>query len=119
VANLSQQSVNQYPVPRDSFPADMPVDVFHLITNGHLMATERAEYGWKQMMCATCGDRPVDLIWKHDPLPTDFFTCKGKKKIIPGMVWGEDVTVICPCCSILAMLGKCPHRSSKQGVSRG
>jgi hypothetical protein len=99
-----------YPVPAENIPTNMPIDIFHLITNGHLMASERAEYGWKQMMCARCEERPVDLIWAHEPiLPERFVAKKGKVIKIPSMVWGKDVTVICPCCSILAMLGKCPH----------
>lgn len=104
----------------------MTPDIRHLITTGHLMATERAQIVPHQppMMCAICEERPVDLIWGHTPYTVQELT-RGKStvcecgkvhgKLIPGMVWGEDVTVVCPCCSVLALLGKCPHRA----VSRG
>jgi hypothetical protein len=37
----------------------------------------------------------------------------GKKlpKKLPGLTWGKDVDVICPCCSF----AECPHRAPAIG----
>lgn len=66
-------------------------EVFHLITTGHLMASEREEFGFAVMGCAHCGT-PVDLILNHEPITYP-------AKVLPPTVWGRDVTVICRKCS--------------------
>lgn len=75
---------------------ELPPDYLHLVTTGHLMAWEREALGFlPQMMCSQCQKRPVDLIWRHEPLAMR----EKQPAVIPGTVWGKDVTVICPCCS--------------------
>lgn len=57
------------------------------------------------MGCVYCG-LPVMLVYMHD---ADYKLPDGS---FPGLVWGEDVTVVCYCCSY----ADCPHkgRGSKQ-----
>lgn len=76
---------------RDKLQSGPEPEVFHLITTGHLMASERQEFGFPIMRCAEC-DAPVDLILNHDPIV-------WPAKILPPTVWGKDVTVICRTCS--------------------
>lgn len=74
---------------------------FHLVTTGHLMASECAELKLGPPMgCAHC-DGFVDLIYNHPPVAWPW---KAKDNV--STVWGKDVTVICPCCSF----AHCTHR---------
>lgn len=70
-----------------------PPDLFHLITTGHLLKADCEEYGFRQLNCAHCEERGLDLMWHHEPITWP------PKEEIPGTTWGEDVTPICPCCS--------------------
>ncbi len=83
---------------------------------GHLMADEREEFGFlPQMMCGQCREHPLDMIYRHD-IYTEEQIFAGKHDecgcgkihgtVMPGTVWGEDVTCICPCCSF----AHCTHR---------
>lgn len=84
---------------------ELPPDFLHLITTGHLMAREREALGFQQMMCALCQERPLDLMWLHEPVQFQKRQTK-KTAVIPPGVSGEDVIEICPCCSF----AECPHR---------
>ncbi len=52
------------------------------------------------MKCVTCG-LDVMLHWKHEPGLENY-----KGKVAPGTVWGQDVAVICMCCSF----DHCKHK---------
>jgi hypothetical protein len=81
---------------------EMPAGVRHLLTTGHLMARECDELGVHVMLCVHC-QGPVDLIARFKPIPEAKLR---QKRVLPAMVWGKDVTVICRCCSF----DKCPHK---------
>ncbi len=107
-----------YPVDPAKIPWNMPVEDFHLMTTGHLTPADYEQYGFSHGwaaakgpdLCAYCS-QPVSLFWLHKPLGVDFFVKPGQKQAgismaIPRMVWGEDVMVLCPCCST----ARCKHR---------
>jgi hypothetical protein len=79
----------------------MPEETRLLYTTGRLEPSDRARLGLQQMACATCGELAVTLVTVFKP-----FGNKLPKKL-PGLTWGKDVNVICPCCSF----AKCPHRA--------
>lgn len=58
------------------------------------------------MHCADCGLQ-VALFYNHEP-----GIKRGKGVVNPGLVWGEDVTVICLCCSSPG----CPHRGKTEAA---
>jgi hypothetical protein len=78
----------------------MPPDHLELITRGILLPDPTDPHAMK---CATCGLRVI-LLWNHPPV--DIKTAK----ILPAAVWGEDVTVLCVCCSY----PHCPHRPAPE-----
>lgn len=100
----------RYPVP-DGYPVaahlipDMPVDLFHMMHTGALMASDCAEWGWRPMRCADCQEMPLDMIYRHGPIPLEDF---HGRRVLPGTVWGEDVTPICPRCSFRKLLSRPP-----------
>lgn len=94
----------------DSRPSNCPKSHFYMLMTGHLMAAEESEINPSHpvMMCGVCGEHPIDLIWRHEPLPPDYFRKSHKEsEVIAGSTWGEDVTAICPCCSF----SHCSHKS--------
>ena len=99
--------LSRYPVKPEKIPLNMPVEHFHLVTTGHLLASECKQFGFMPAMgCARCGE-PLNLFWRHKPLGENFFARrKGKVVGVPGTTWGEDVAPICRCCSF----GKCRHK---------
>lgn len=57
------------------------------------------------MHCAFCG-APVVLVLNHEPVEIK------EGAVLPNLVWGKDVSVVCMCCSYAG----CPH-SDKMEVS--
>lgn len=101
----------------------MAPDELYIRLNGHLMASERPAAGVVHvMMCGECGELPLDLIWAHSPY-TEEEIFKGKftececgvihGKMGPGMVWGVDMTPICPCCSF----AHCTHKNRQAATA--
>jgi hypothetical protein len=92
-----------YPVAGDAFP-DMPVEIFHLQHTGRVTAADYARWGWRAMRCADCEERDLELHFMHPPLRLEEFT---SGRVLPGTIWGKDVSPVCPCCSFPS---KCPHK---------
>lgn len=100
----------------------MPLDEKFIRLNGHLMASEREQHGFYQIRCAECQERNLDFIYSHSPCTEEelikgmFRECECGEihgKLLPGMVWGEDVTPICPCCSFAS----CTHKQQPAEAS--
>jgi hypothetical protein len=90
-----------YPVPAEHIP-DMPIDCYHLHAFGYLSALVCRAMGVKEMSCGLC-EAPCDLQLLRKPLGAEGVLGPG---ILGGLVWGDDVAVICPCCSHAG----CEHR---------
>jgi hypothetical protein len=113
----SRKNVGSF-TPSGIFIPCMAADEMYIRLNGHLMAYERASAGVSHvMMCGECGRLPLDLIYSHSPcteqelLKGNFRECECGKvhgKIHPGMIWGDDITPICPCCSF----AHCTHKQT-------
>lgn len=73
----------------------MPEDLRRLLTEGILLPDPTDPHAMK---CATCR-LPVALVLNRPPGIEP-----GKK--LPACVWGEDVSVICACCSY----AHCTHK---------
>jgi hypothetical protein len=86
----------------------MTEDVRLLYSSGVLDSGDRKRLGLPQMMCATCKALPVTLVTVFKPF--------GKKlpKKLPGLTWGREVNVICPCCSY----PPCPHTPAQAEQSK-
>jgi hypothetical protein len=78
----------------------MPETTRWLLEKGHLYAHEAEALGRPNGRCGLC-EGQTDLIWLHAKIPcvADF------KGVLPATVWGEDVLVLCRCCS----RQDCPH----------
>jgi hypothetical protein len=70
-----------------------------------LLTTGMLPFDRSGMTCIRCG-LPVALLFKHEPY--DPFA-QEPGFVGPGTVWGEDVDVICMCCSY----NKCEHKERK------
>lgn len=96
-----------YPVPAQQIP-DMPIDTYHLHAFGLLTPDLCRAMGVKVMTCGYCeGETELRLMRK--PLGAD-----GVHGELGMLVWGEDVAVVCPCCSFPS---RCPHRDERRAVS--
>ena len=88
--------------PRRKRPARaLPKTVFHLYTVGHLTSDEARALGVRVMQCTQCRAE-VDLVCTFAPVSVEDL---ATLQTLPGLVWGEDVLVVCRCCS----LPGCPH----------
>lgn len=81
----------------------MPDDYRELITKGYLLPDPKDPHSMK---CAQCR-LPVILVWNHGP------EAEPEADTRAG-VWGEDVTVICLCCSY----SHCPHKGGRPADSK-
>lgn len=75
----------------------LPPDVYELRTTGIL------PFRSEGMKCADCG-LPVALFLNYEPEIDP--SGEIKPGTLRGLVWGEDVSVVCMCCSYAG----CPHR---------
>lgn len=83
----------------------MPPATRHLYTQGHLTPDEARALGVAVMRCTQCQGETT-LVCTFAPVAEAALeTGRG----LPGMVWGEEVLVVCPCCSFTG----CPHREEK------
>lgn len=80
-------------------------DIEHLYLTGHLYPDEARQLspGGKVMTCIECG-REVALLTTFEPFTPAQMA--EKKRVLPGLIWGKDLIVACPCCS----LDGCPHQ---------
>lgn len=83
----------------------MPDEHYRLITTGVLTPEQQTP---PIMKCADCKERPMTLIWLHPPVTEAQLA--DRHFVIPGSVWGKDVTCVCACCSFAG----CPHREQGQ-----
>jgi hypothetical protein len=72
----------------------MPPDIRHLYTHGRLTPAEAETLGVKAMGCIECHE-PVTLVTAFEPIPES----ELDKQILPSLVWGKDLLVMCPRCS--------------------
>jgi hypothetical protein len=100
---------NSYKSLRERLRSGPTPDQFHLITTGHLMASECKQYGFRPMTCGECREHYLDFIYNEGPI--SWPPIKGQKPY--STVWGKDITPICPCCSF----DGCQHRESQKKVS--
>lgn len=105
-----------YPIPREKLPGIVGnglrafrLDIFHLMHFGKVTAEDYAKYGWRPMRCGDCQERILELHFNHPPLSLEDFSTL---KILPGCIWGTDVSPVCACCSFPST---CPHKTSRRG----
>jgi hypothetical protein len=97
-----------YPVPSKHIP-DMPIDQYHLHAFGELTPPLCRAMGVKVMDCAYCGAETT-LRLSREPLGAE-----GVRGEIGMLVWGQDVDVVCPCCSFQP---RCVHRGGDRQEAR-
>ena len=95
-----------YPVPVEHIP-DMPIDQYHLHAFGSLTPILCKAMGVEVMECAYC-EAETTLVLKRKPLGAE-----GVRGDVSGLIWGEDVDVVCPCCSASPC---CEHRGGNRAV---
>jgi DNA-directed RNA polymerase subunit RPC12/RpoP len=71
----------------------MPPDICRLYTTGRLTPADAIELGIATT-CAECGE-PVTLATLYEPILEE----EWGKGVLPSLVWGKDVAVMCPRCS--------------------
>lgn len=72
----------------------MPIGQYHLHAFGLLPPLICRAMGVKVMTCANCAAE-VTLALKRAPLGAE-----GVRGDLGGLLWGDDVAVICPNCSV-------------------
>lgn len=79
----------------------MPAQTRHLYTHGHLTPDDARALGVRVMQCTRC-EGETTLVCTFAPVPeADLAT-----RTLPTLRWGEEVLVVCPCCSFEG----CPHK---------
>lgn len=79
----------------------MPPELQHLYAQGRLTPAEAVALGAVPMGCADCRE-PVTLFTTFDPVPE----AEQGKAVLPPLVWGENVLVMCPRCSFKQLLAQ-------------
>ena len=83
-------------MPRRKRPAarTMPAQTRHLYTYGHLTPEAARALGVRVMRCTRCQGETT-LVCTFQPVPQD----EIETRKLPPLRWGEEVMVVCPCCS--------------------
>lgn len=74
----------------------VPPEIKWLMTKGLLLPDNARALGCKVMQCAECQSE-VALAPTFPLIPEAEF---ASTKILPSLVWGKDILVLCPICSM-------------------
>lgn len=81
----------------------MPAQTRWLSTHGPLTPDAARALGVRVMRCTRCQGE-VHLVGTCPPGPE----AERETRTLPPLRWGEEVLVVCPCCSFAG----CPHKES-------